>query len=712
MVKNYTRSPDMLKFPLFMANDHPELEAEQAHIDTVFDALEKTREDALGLKKMVEVGAGGTNQARWEREVFYENILNRLKDLDQGERSLVFGRIDQDEENGGESYHIGRLGVSDSEQNVLVVDWRAPIAEAFYRATGRQTLGLARRRHFTSRGRELLGIEDEFFGDAAGQATVLVNGRELQGEGALIAALEENRSGQLGDIIGTIQAEQDEIIRSGMKGILVVQGGPGTGKTVVALHRAAYLLYEHRFPLDSQGVLVVGPNRLFLGYIEQVLPSLGEAGVELSVLADLVSGVRVKGRDKPLAAKVKGDLRMVDLLARAVRDRQRVLQADAVIDMGARRLRLAAGVTERIVRQARSRYRDHNAARKFVEQEIYQELSLIHPDRKHVDTIREQLESTEQMKELFGSMWPILSPAQLLHDLYGSKALLRSAAKGSLGEEELESLYRPWQEDKDASRVLWRVEDVPVLDEAWELLGPIPKNKDTDYIRTYGHIVVDEAQDLSPLQLRMLTRRSLNGSMTIVGDIGQSTGVWAHNDWQEILEHLPDKQNSFRELTIGYRIPQSLMTVAGNVLAHAAPQVTAPTSVRSGGAEPEVIAVAEPELVGAIVDRARTAEQDGTSGNIAVITPSSLYEAILNEFDLQGVQVGRGLKDGLESSITVVPVHLVKGLEVDVSIVVEPQAMVDEEFQGARSLYVALTRSTKQLTIVHAQDLPAFMGLS
>ncbi|MEM9566274.1 MAG: UvrD-helicase domain-containing protein, partial [Actinomycetota bacterium] len=545
-----------------MAETHPELEAEQAHVDLAYQRLDEARDEAIRLKDMVEVGRGGTNQARWEREIFYENIANRLRQLDLGERSLCFGRIDQSEESGGGSYHIGRIAVAGDTQEPLIVDWRAPVAESFYRATGRDPQGLVRRRHFTSRGRRVLDLEDEFFGDAAGSGRVVVNGRELRGTGALINALEENRTGRLGDIIGTIQAEQDEIIRSALPGVLVVQGGPGTGKTVVALHRAAYLLYAHRFPLEGQGVLVVGPNRLFLGYIEQVLPSLGEAGVELAVLADLVPDVRVTGRDDELAARLKGDLSMVNLVRRAVRTRQRPLRSDLVVGMGVRRIRVPMAETSRIVDEARRRYRTHNAARKFVVQSLFEALAAHHPDGVDADVAREQLADHPDVREALMWMWPVLTPAQLLHDLYGSRSLLRAAGP-KLGDDELASLYRPWEEGKDASAVVWTVADVPVLDEAMERLGPKPRNRRngaTDDARTYGHIVVDEAQDLSPMQLRMLTRRSLNGSMTIVGDIAQSTGAWAHGDWDEILEHLPDRREPRRaELTVGYRIPAPVM---------------------------------------------------------------------------------------------------------------------------------------------------------
>ena len=693
-----------------MTDAHPELAAEQAHIDQAYERLDQARSEALRLKDMVEVGKGGTNQARWEREVINENIANRLNQLELGERSLCFGRIDQFEEAGGGSYHIGRIAVSSESQEPLIVDWRAPVAESFYRATGGDPQGLVRRRHFTSRGRTVLGLEDEFFGEAAGSGRVTINGRELRGEGALISALEENRTGRLTDIIGTIQSEQDEIIRGPLPGVLVVQGGPGTGKTVVALHRAAYLLYTHRFPLDGQGLLVIGPNRLFLGYIEQVLPSLGEAGVEMAVLADLVSDVRVTGSDDQVAARIKGDLRMVNVVRKAVRDRQRPWRGDLVVGMGVRRIRVPRAVSEAIVADARRRYRTHNAARKFVVNEVYEALSAHHPDRTAAATIREQIGNAPEIIEALNWMWPVLSPAQLLHDLYGSHALIKSAG-ARLTAEDRQSLFRPWQDEMDAGRVIWPVDDVPVLDEARELLGPRPKKKNDDDFRTYGHLVVDEAQDLSPMQLRMLTRRSLNGSMTIVGDIAQSTGAWAHNSWDEILEHLPDRREpKMAELTVGYRIPGPAMALASKILVEAAPGLAPPVSVRSEGDEPRFESADSVDgLAARVVEVVNEEAAINGVGNVAVVCPRSIYDDLVDAFDQAGVRIGRAPRDGLDRQITIVPVNLVKGLEVDATVVVEPAAILSEEPQGARSLYVACTRATKRLSIVNALPLPELL---
>jgi DNA helicase IV len=688
---------------------HPELQAEQAHLDRAQRRLEETRQEAIRLRDMVEVSQGGTQQARWEREVIHENIAGRLAQLDVGDRSLCFGRIDQADNAGGGSYHIGRIAVSDVDQEPLIVDWRAPVAEAFYRVTGRDPQGLVRRRHFASRGTRLLGIEDEFFGEAAGSSRATVGGRELTGQGALISALEEARTGRLSDIVGTIQAEQDEIIRAPLPGVLVVQGGPGTGKTVVALHRAAYLLYAHRFPLEGQGVLVVGPNRLFLGYIEQVLPSLGEAGVELAVLADLVGGgIRVQGRDPEGAARRKGDLGMVHVLRRAVRDRQRPLRRDLRVGMGVRVLRVEAERTARIVAEGRRRFRTHNAARRYVSQALFEALAESHPDQPDWRTVQEQVGETVEVREALAAMWPILTPAQLLHDLLGSRALLRAAGGSRLEADDVRALYRAWREDRDGSRVVWTVDDVPLLDEARELLGHRPGHREEDDFRTYGHIVVDEAQDLSPMQLRMLTRRSLNGSMTVVGDIAQSTGAWAHASWDEILEHLPDRRPARRaELTVGYRIPGPSMALAARVLRVAAPGLSPPVSVRTSGDEPRIEAA--PTGSGLAALTARVAQEELAaigSGNVAVIHPASLQPALVSAFETAGIDFGQAQRDGLDHSITLVPIGIVKGLEVDDAIVVEPAAIVDEEPQGVRALYVALTRATRRLSVLHHRALP------
>ncbi len=691
---------------------HPELAAEQAYVDHAYECLGASRDRAKALRSMVEVGKGGTEQARWEREMIEGNIASRLSQLELGDNSLVFGRLDTDEDHDRETYYIGRMSVADADQEPVVVDWRAPVAEAFYRATGPQPMGLTRRRHFTSRGRTLLNLEDELFGDAVRAdegGIVLSTDDRIQGHGALLNALETARSGKLGDIVATIQGEQDEIIRSPLPGVLVVQGGPGTGKTVVALHRAAYLLYTHRFPLDGQGVLVLGPNRLFLGYIDQVLPSLGEAGVDLAVLADLVDRETIRGEDVPPVARVKGDARMSRVVRKAVTDRERALRKDLRIGMGAQTLTLSVAISDEIVRDAHRRYRQHNAGRRFVEQRVFEALaeSARHPVR--VEDVRDQLRRAPAMIEALEWMWPLLTPAQLLNDLFGSRALIALAARKWLSDGEQALLVRT--RTPSGTEPVFTAHDVPLLDEARELLGPRRKRKGVDdSIRTYGHVVVDEIQDLSPMQLRMIARRSLNGSMTIVGDIAQATGAWAHEDWDEILEYLPTKRGVRRaELTVGYRIPASNMEMAARVLRVAAPQLRPPRSVREGGASPLTERAAHGRLLD-LVAEVTIAERDAVEpGSLAVIVPATLLDPVSAALDAAGIAHGRATRQGLNESVTVVPVGMVKGLELDASVVVEPAAIVDEEAQGLRALYVALTRSTKRLAIVHERVLPEFL---
>ncbi len=397
---------------------------------------------------MVEVGKGGTNQARWEREVINQNIVTRLGRLELGRRSLCFGRIDQEPAAGGGTYHIGRIAVSDRDSEPLIVDWRAPVAEPFYRSTGSEPMGLVRRRHFVSRGRELIGLEDEFFGEARAHRSVMVNGRELRGEGALVAALSTARTGRLGDIVGTIQAEQDEIVRAPLAGVLVVQGGPGTGKTVVALHRAAYLLYTHRFPLDGQGVLVIGPNRLFLGYIEQVLPSLGEAGV-------------APARSRRSRRRGTGSGRRPD---RGRPDQGRPPHGPGRC---AGRSEIGRGHCARLFGSAtapassaaeRSSSRRTSSTKRGPGFAITTPpgvswsipcsppWSTITPMIFHLAEVRSALRKHRDIREALDWMWPVLNPGQLLHDLFGSRSLIASAG-GRLDAAEREALYRRWEHD-------------------------------------------------------------------------------------------------------------------------------------------------------------------------------------------------------------------------------------------------------------------------
>ena len=447
-----------------MSTHHPDLAVEQAYLDHAYDCLQRAREDAFRLRALTEVGRGGTHQARYERDVVEEAIVPRLSQLELRDAALVFGRIDREAPPGDtgpnavESFHIGRIAVADEEREPIVIDWRAPVAEPFYRATGRQPMGLLRRRHFSTRGRQLLAIEDELFGEGhlgIGSEDEAPFG--LRGYSTLLAALERGRTGQLGDIVATIQGEQDEIIRSPQSGVLVVQGGPGTGKTVVALHRAAYLLYTYRFPLEDQGVLVIGPNRVFLRYIERVLPSLGEAGVEQVVLSDLVPDVGLR-RARPTARR-QGQGRRPHGPGRgqggprpgasAEGGPGRPLRPD---EPAAHRGRQRA---DRAVGQAAlpppQRAPDGSSRARSTPRWRPRPARSVDPGE-----VRDRLRHTDEMRAALERMWPVLTPAQLLHDLFGSRALLRLAASQWLADDELASLYRERSTDVREVRVVRR----------------------------------------------------------------------------------------------------------------------------------------------------------------------------------------------------------------------------------------------------------------
>ena len=824
---------------------HPELEAEQAHVDRAYERLDQLRADTAELlRSVLDQGRGGTHQFREERDVIVRTSLARLDQLDIGEQALCFGRIDRRADGPAldgatESFHIGRLGISGDDLEPLVVDWRAPVAEPFYRATGRDPMGLVLRRHLAAQGRRIVGLEDEWFGapppgavTGTGPGSGPEAGLELGGPGALLAALEGARTGVMRDIVATIQSEQDAIIRAPLPGVMVVQGGPGTGKTAVALHRAAYLLYTHRFPLERQGVLVIGPNPLFLRYIEHVLPSLGESGVTLSTVSGLVHGVTVRAEDDAEVARLKGDARMAGFLARAVRSRQRGLRHDARVPFGSTVLRLPTDVSVSIVSAARRRPGTHNARRRFVEQLVVRRLADeylrtlgvhgVAPGRG-VDAPRlgefdplappapgpapfdagrppgqgslfeawapalpdaapragssagnghgqaegprpvaptgnghaeapparggearpggsggdagpggaappgaaddaedeaeaefdlaefsRQVRRLPEVVELLDRMWPRLSAEELLHDLFGSRPLISLAGRGALSPGELARLHRA--RSATLPEVPWTVADLALIDEARVLLGPRRGRTGAEHDdgpRTYGHIVVDEAQDLSPMQLRSVARRSLSGSVTVVGDIGQATGPWAPATWDDVVAHLPGQRPSrLVELTVSYRTPAEVIELAGRLLAVTAPGLRPPTPVRSTGAAPRFRRAAPGELGTTVAAVAAEAGPEIGPGTVAVLAPASLVAEVAVALDAAGVEATDPRRDGLGAPVSLLPVDLANGLEFDAVVVVEPAAIAAESPQGLRALYVALTRPTRRLWVVHGGPLP------
>ena len=760
-----------------------EIAEEQEFLDLALGALDHMRQGARSLRDSAAVanmrGAGDLV----ERDVVMGTALHRLDQLAIGDQSLFFGRIDY-QANGdgtGDTYHVGRLAVSDESLNPLVIDWRAPVAEAFYRATGVEPLGLSRRRHVAIRANEVSGVEDEYFADANGELDLpddevrsateegLVDGgMALGGPGALLAALGRARTGRMGDIIATIQGEQDQIIRSPLAGVLLVQGGPGTGKTAVALHRAAYLLFTHRATLERQGVLVVGPNPLFLNYIENVLPSLGESGVTLSTIAGLVTNVDVRGVDPEEVDQLKGDSRMARVLARALRTRERALRADVEIPVGRAIVVLRARYTEEVVERARRRPGNHNQRRSAVGRELANRLAheyrdrFVHDDSEEVNAVGELadlIRNTPEFKEALQRIWPRLSGQELLHDLLGAPALLKAAGKGLLSDAEVELLYRP--RFTSAEEIAWTKADAALIDEARVLVGPrrrprpLPKPNDPGVLEgvdldaysgnhraaalreaqrlvvaqsqeldeaefvTYGHIVVDEAQDLSPMELRVLKRRDLTGSMTIVGDMGQATTASSSASWDVLLDVLaPRRAPSRVDLTVSYRTPEEVLNFAAATLTAATPDLEPPRPVRRAGATPIVLKVSEREFKQTLVNLTKQEIEAVAPGRVAVIVTSKRVDEIvslLREGGLEAVDPRDQESKGLSADLVVLAAEGANGLEFDAVVVVEPGQIANRGAagetgvtpRGLRTLYVALTRPTRRLAIVACKELPA-----
>ena len=759
-----------------------EVAEEQAFLDRALDALDHMRDEARSLRDSAAVanmrGAGDLV----ERDVVMGTALQRLDQLAIGDQPLFFGRIDYLPDASGTSdiYHVGRLAVSDEELNALVVDWRAPVAEAFYRATGVESLGLSRRRHVAIRGHGVTGVEDEYFADEFGELVLpedevrgateeglVEGGLALGGPGALLAALGRARTGRMGDIVATIQGEQDQIIRSPLAGILLVQGGPGTGKTAVALHRAAYLLFTYRSTLERQGVLVVGPNPLFLNYIENVLPSLGESGVTLSTISGLVTNVEIRGYESEEVDQLKGDLRMATLIARALRTRQRPLRADVEIPIGRAIVNLRASYTHEAVERARRRPGNHNQRRSAVGREIANRLAQEYHQRfvregtdevSGIGELADLIRSTPQFKEALQRIWPRLSGQDLLHDLFGAPALLRAAGKDLFSDAELELLSRKRSESID--EIEWTKADAALIDEARVLLGPRKRPRppikvtENDILNgidldayagdvraaamreaqrnapaqsveldeaefvTYGHIVVDEAQDLSPMELRVLKRRDLTGSMTIVGDMGQATTASSSASWNSVLEVLDPRNAPTRvDLTVSYRTPEEVLDFAAPTLLAATPGLEPPRPVRRAGFVPIVEVVAPEHFADTLVHATRREVEAVAPGRVAVIVTARRVAEIvelLKEHGIEAVDPRDQDSKGLGADLVVLSAEGANGLEFDATIVVEPSQIVSRGSQdpnqasarGLRTLYVAMTRPTRRLAIVAAGSLP------
>ncbi|MHB1088521.1 MAG: HelD family protein [Acidimicrobiales bacterium] len=759
-----------------------EVAEEQSFLEHALVALDHMRDEARSLRDSAAVanmrGAGDLV----ERDVVMGTALHRLDQLAIGDQPLFFGRIDYAPDGRGTAdvYHVGRLAVSDDQLNPLVVDWRAPVAEAFYRATGVESLGLSRRRHVAIRANQVQSVEDEYFADengelqlpedevrAATEEGLVEGGMALGGPGALLAALGRARTGRMGDIVATIQGEQDRIIRSPLAGVLLVQGGPGTGKTAVALHRAAYLLFTYRATLERQGVLVVGPNPLFLNYIENVLPSLGESGVTLSTISGLVTNVEIRGIDTEEVDLLKGDVRMVSLIARALRTRQRPLREDVRIPVGRAIIVLKARYTQEALERARRRPGNHNQRRSAVGRELANRLAQEYHQRfvrdasedvAGVNDLAELIRATTEFKESLQRIWPRLSGQELLHDLFGAPALLRAAGKDLLSDNELELLAR--KRSSTLEEIEWTKADAALIDEARVLLGPRKRPRppvklgesgildgvDLDSYQgdtraaalreaqrlapvqsseldeaefvTYGHIVVDEAQDLSPMELRVLKRRDLTGSMTIVGDMGQATTVSSSASWSALLEVLAPRREPTRvDLTVSYRTPEEVLDFAAPTLLAASPGLEPPRPVRRAGFTPIVQVVAPEDFADELAAATRREVEAVRPGRVAVIVTARRVDeviAVLTSHGLDAVDPREQESRGLGADLVVLAAEGANGLEFDATLVVEPGQIASRGTddpststpRGLRTLYVAMTRPTRRLAILACGALP------
>lgn len=774
------------------------IDEEQALIDVLYRRLDDLRTERIELRDRYISRHDNTPGGRVERDLAYANHAAAVVALNAAEDRLCFGRIDCTD---GESMHVGRMGIfaDTGDHRQLLMDWRAPSARPFYVATAANPLGLRRRRYITTRRRRVQTVNDEYLDLTDQQALALArsNGGGPAGEAALLAALRAPRTGRMADIVATIQAEQDRIIRADLAGILVVQGGPGTGKTAVALHRAAFLLYNHRDQLQQRGVLIIGPNPTFLEYIGQVLPSLGENSVVLTTIADLFPGVSARAVERPEVARVKGRTAMTTVIANAVLHRQTLPRTPLSVPfLGAPGGALTIGPT--ILGPARDRAwasrRPHNRARPVFVRRVIDGLVRqvaarfgTGPDGESRATaddlaaIRQDLIEHAGLRDALRDIWPALTPQRLLADLLGSAERIDFAAE-NLRPADRELLRR----EHDPAG--WTAADVPLLDEAAELLGVLDAaaaaaavggaaddggyaaevldllgaNDDldpedvglhglvgmvnaatlaglhdeaadwmstaeraaADREWTYGHVIVDEAQELSAMAWRMVMRRCPMRSMTLVGDLAQTSDPAGALSWSRMLR--PYVRGRFRveELTVNYRTPAEIMTVAEPVLSAIDPDLRAPRSVRDAGVRPAHRRVASADLAAQVVDVVR--DSDDEPGTIAVIVPRSRFAAVAGAVE-RARTGGPALDPDLGSAqpslfemvetvtdlrrhVVVLTVIQAKGLEFDSVIVADPAGIIAESDRGLSDLYVALTRTTQRLTVLHVGELPAVLG--
>ncbi|WP_406257843.1 HelD family protein [Streptomyces nigra] len=667
------------------------LERERSHLASSRAALRAMREDVESLD-IRDVTANWVNA-----EVLTRQIDDRIKALaDLSDTPLFFGRLDYlhapgaEEAEGaeGERFYIGRRHVHDADGDPMVIDWRAPVSQPFYRASKKDPMDIALRRRFGYTGGDLTAYEDEHLSDPAEAART---SKLLQQE------IERPRVGPMRDIVATIQPEQDEIVRSGLGGTVCVQGGPGTGKTAVGLHRVAYLLYAHRERLARTGTLVIGPNRSFLHYIEQVLPALGELTVRQATVDDLVAQVEVRGTDDAAAAVIKGDARMAEVLRRAVYAHVTMPSEAVVVVRGSRRWRVPAYEVEEIVRELLDRGIRYGAAREALPQRIAHAV-LVQMERSGEapdDRVQDAVARNAAVKAAVKAIWPPVDPAKLVLRLLSDAEFLAEHADGVLDEAEQRAILwaKPARSVKSAK---WSAADAVLIDEASDLVTRTP---------SLGHVVLDEAQDLSPMQYRAVGRRCTTGSATVLGDLAQGTTPWATRSWEEALTHLGKPDGVIEELTAGFRVPTDVITYASRLLPSIAPGLTPVASIRDNPGFFEIRTVEKAAEVASACEESLRHE-----GSVGLIAADARVPVLAEALKAAGLEyLAPGEETTRRVRLTLVPASLAKGLEYDYVVLDEPGAVVEgepDERTGLRRLYVALTRAVSGLIVAHTGALP------
>ncbi|WP_267242817.1 HelD family protein [Streptomyces sp. PR69] len=653
------------------------------------------REDVEALD-IRDVTANWVNAAVLQTQI--EARIAALADL--AHTPLFFGRLDYLETaQEGQRFYIGRRHVHDADGDPMVVDWRAPVSQPFYRASRKDPMHIGLRRRFGYTGGDLTAYEDEHLTDPDEEERT---SRLLQAE------IERPRVGPMRDIVATIQPEQDEIVRSGLAGTVCVQGGPGTGKTAVGLHRVAYLLYAHRERLARTGTLVIGPNRSFLHYIEQVLPALGELQVRQATVDELVTAhVEVRGTDTARAAVVKGDARMAEVLRRAVRSHVTLPEEPVVVVRGSRRWRVPAYELKEIVSELLDRDIRYGAARDALPQRIAHAVLVRMEQAGEApdDRVQDAVARNPAVKAAVKAVWPQVDPAKLVLRLLSDPDFLAAHADGVLTAEEQAAVL--WAKPPRSVRsARWSAADAVLVDEAADLVSRTP---------SLGHVVLDEAQDLSPMQYRAVGRRCATGSATVLGDLAQGTTPWATRSWAEALAHLGKPDAAVEELTAGFRVPREVIAYASRLLPHMSPGLSEVRSVRES---PGSLAVrraggdgnGDGEGAGYADVVAACAESLSHEGSIGLIAADARVPALTEALAAAGLpHLAPGDETTPGCRLTLVPASLAKGLEYDHVVLDDPAAIVaaePDERTGLRRLYVALTRAVSGLTVVHCAPLP------